>query len=163
MGDGMGRFPESKRFNEFSFVRDIIVRYKPTTQTVNNSSTLVYDTALGFPIGPGQIWRIDYSILYNSGTTPDWKAALTVPTGASVYLRGIGGDAAGTLAEAHSIVSGTAISFQGTGANRLLTLEAVIIVGVTAGVCQLQWAQNSANASDTKVLEGSHLVAVRIR
>lgn len=157
------RFKQPKRFEDFTFQRETITRYKSADETVNNSSTLQDDADLVFPIGPGQLRSVRYVILYTSGATPDIKFAVTIPSGATLYLRGIGGNAAGTLAEAHSIVSGTAISFQGTGANRLLTLEAVVKAGTVGGLVQLQWAQDTANASDTTVLAGSHLLATLVR
>ena len=69
------RFKQPKRFEDFTFQREVIVRYKASDQTVNGTSgdgsVLQDDDDLVFPIGPGQLRSVTYWLLYNSGATPD--------------------------------------------------------------------------------------------
>ena len=146
-----------------SGTRPPVVRFKDANETVNNSNTLQNDNDLVIPVGVNQVWWIEFHLVYNSGATPDIQFAVTVPSGSTLGLRGIGGNAAGTLVENHTVTSGGGLAFQGDGANRLLTLECWISVSTTPGYAQLQWAQNTANVSDTTVLAGSHLLAWQIR
>ena len=138
-----------------------IVR-KTANQTVNNSIVLVNDTALLFAIAANEVWEFTLIPIHNSGTTPDIKFCIIGPAGASAYYIAVHENSLGAVALDRGIL-GDEITFGGTASNRITgTIKGIVINGATAGNLQLQWAQATANASNTIVLANSCLIANRL-
>jgi hypothetical protein len=142
-----------------------VIAYKTTDETVNNSTTLQNDDALLIPLEPSEAWVFNASLRYSSGTTPDIKFAFTVPGSSGISWGPMAGGrwvAAGTFTQTDNVAaSGAALDFMGSGAGTWLAVAGVVTAD-SSGNLQLQWAQNTANASDTKVLAGSRLQAWRV-
>jgi hypothetical protein len=119
--------------------------------TVNNSTTLV--DALEFEALANKKYMVFASLHFDSGATPDIKFGWSVPSGA-----------AGNWNMQHDNVqnglgSTDAVSCSG---NDSTMLHAGIVIGGTAGTVKLQFAQNTADASDTDLMAGSSLIAVQV-
>lgn len=126
---------------------------KTADETVNNSASLQDDDELKFDVGANQKWCGLIFLRHNTGTTPDIKVDFSVPSGASVY----------TAHTNENSKSGGAVAIlTGTGNNAYMMLSFLVVVSSTAGTVNMQWAQNTADASDTKVLAGSMLIIKRI-
>lgn len=70
---------------------------------------------------------------------------------------------AGGADEEHFVhASGTSSNYIGAGTNRGILIMGWVVNSTNAGNVQLQWAQNTADASDTKVKAGSWLVAYKM-
>jgi len=139
-----------------------LLTVKKTSETVNNSTTLQDDDELKFHIDPDETWEIEYGLLIDSGATPDFKASFSVPSGCSINYA-----VATQLAGAPAIFYGTtgAIILDGFGAGTpyFQIVRAMFRNGATKGDVVLQWAQNTLNASDTKVLADSYLKGFRLK
>lgn len=152
--------------DEFNKARAVV---KAAGQIVNNSATLVNDAELLATVDASTVYAFTAMIFFTSGTTPDIKFAFTFPTGATCAWGHIGlltsasptGDADfGSYSSATSGVSG--VSAAGTTGVQLVLLTGSISVGSTAGTLQLQWAQNTATASDTTLHAGSTLAITQV-
>jgi hypothetical protein len=132
------------------------VAFKTSTQTVNNSTTLVSDTQLFIAVAANTNCIFTSRFLYTSGTTPDIKFGFTYPVGAtgSYTLYGIAAGGA-TLNAFHQVETSVGALEGGTAI--ACTMTGSWTIGATAGVVQLRWAQNTANASNTQVLAGSFI------
>lgn len=135
-----------------------LVAYKAVDETVNNNATLQDDDALFVPVLASATYEMRCHVFYNSGATPDIKFGWTGPSGAD--LRWMSIDAFNTTWLKKPI--GGTVSIGTTGVDEGALFVGTLITSTTAGILQLQWAQNGANASDTKVLAGSSLVLRRI-
>lgn len=137
---------------------------KGSDETVNNSNTYQNDDDLVLAVGANEIYEMIIFIFYNSGATPDFKRQWTVPTGGA--LKGTTHDKIGQIgANGTPLVvqdGSYAYNYTGTGADALIMEWYVYIGGGNAGNVQLQWAQAVADASDTKVLKGSCILARRV-
>ena len=143
----------------FADLDDVKVVHKSADQIVNNSTTLVNDTHLFFAVGANEVWWFSIFLRTKSGTTPDFKWAFTAPDGATITSGaccGVGGSPVNELSGL------TGFNFSGTGANAVKDWWNIAIIAGTAGNIQFQWAQNTANASDTKVLANSCIIAHRL-
>jgi hypothetical protein len=127
---------------------------KTADETVNNSAVLQNDDELLLAVGANEDWVIDLYLIIETTGVADFKWAFTVPTGGVIK---------GVLAFASTIVEFDATAaklvlfgFDTAGAGYWVRLR--YIGGANAGNIQLQWAQNTAQASDTKVLEGSYIL-----
>ena len=135
--------------------------YKSADEVVNNSSALQDDNHLLFALAATGEWEFECNLWFDSGTTPDFKFAFTSPASSTLYVANSG---VNTSAVAYheapvAVASGTSVNLETTGAG---TIRHVNIMGYvrtagTSGNLQLQWAQNTANASDTTVRRGSAL------
>lgn len=135
---------------------------KTADQTVNNSTTLVNDDHLLLALGANEVWAFHLCPLVNSGATPDIKFGWTVPSGASGYWNYTGQNAGATTTNTFDIITGGTNARGGFAGSLPFVLHGIVICGATAGNLQFQWAQNTANASDTKVLTNSYLIATQL-
>jgi len=132
---------------------------KSVEQIVNNSSTFVDDDELFFAATASKVYGFYLVIHLISGGTPDIKTKFTLPSGAVGTISGAGLQG-GTAGASQDI---TVSDFHATNnTNQNLAFVGRIIMDTTAGNCNLQWAQNVATASNTKVLAGSYLIVWEI-
>lgn len=143
-------------------------KYKTADETVNNSTTFQDDDHLSFAIAANEVWAFEMFLYYTIASgNPGIKVKFTVPascTGQGTVYIGAGVlDSSSTSLNNffYSIGTGfnfaligfTGVSFFGSGA---------IINSTNAGTVTLQWAQNSAVASDCKLKQGSYLNLKRL-
>lgn len=141
--------------------------YKSSDQSVNNSTTLVNDSALLFAVPANQTWQFEAMILDSIGVDgsqnyPGLKAAFTVPTGATLDWGVVVGAKNGRISG-----SGTPFTVFGplglaTASSDLVVIQGRVANGANAGNCQFQFAQSMAQVANTTVLTGSVLRAWRV-
>lgn len=143
-----------------------LVAYKSGDQSVTSSTTLVNDSALAVPVEANAVYKVELLIYYAGGThaTADFKYNFTFPSGAgSASVRYLGLSTALAI-QYGTVVLGGAGAFGTNGTGNILTvdLEFNLTTSSTAGNLQLQWAQNTSNATATTVKAGSIMTARRI-
>ena len=146
----------SVKFDRRVPVPAFVIR-KTADETVNASNTLQNDDDFYFYMDASQSWNVDLQLAMNSGATPDFKAAWTVQSGGSAV--GTKTLAAGTRSWVTDFTAAEA--YDGTGAASAIAMNVNLVNSTTAGLFRLQWAQNTSDASDTKVLINSVMVARR--
>jgi hypothetical protein len=153
--------------DNFNMTMHTIAR-KSADQIVNNSTTLVNDTHLFAPVLANEVWLIHAWVLFDSGTTPDIKFAWTVPASAT-FSWGFPSSDAGTANWANlgspvalATTASIAIVSLGAGTVQGVNMTGIAVIAGTAGNVQLQWAQNTLNASNTTVRLNSALVGCRL-
>jgi hypothetical protein len=151
----------------------IIVR-KLADETVNNSAVLQDDDHLLLPVVANARYIFEIQLLLSSPNgTADWKFGWTFPTGTTMFwgaqVVGTGSTTLVQFGAAFDSQAPTTLWDQATVAaigGAAITggfhARGVIRAGGTAGNVKLQWAQNTANASDSKLLADSVLIAHRI-
>lgn len=139
--------------NATSELRPVFKR-KTSDETVNNSATLQNDDHLFLSVAASTTYELDGVLHYNSGTTPDFKFGWTVPTGLTMKytVQAVSGSFNGFSQDQTTIPA-----IDGQGVDVAAVLTGIVIVSTTAGTLTLQWAQNTANASNTIVRAGSYL------
>lgn len=136
---------------------------KGSDQNVNNSTTLVNDSALTLGYGVGT-YRFEICSQYSAGTTADFKWALTF-TNATVNFINVGLDTALAYLPAvfTGYTSGTANTQGGAGVG---SPRAVHIIGnmvsTVAGTLTFQFAQNVAVVENCTSRSGSHMILTRL-
>jgi hypothetical protein len=135
---------------------------KSGTQTVNGSDVLTNATGMSVSVEANAVYLMDFALYYNSGTTPDIKFGITVPSGATGTWGGVGYDFSSTLLSFGPINITTALGFGGLAADRAAMITGELTVSSTAGTVQLQFAQSTSNASNTNLLGGSRMLLRRI-
>lgn len=134
---------------------------KTADEIVNNSTTLQNDDHLAWAIGINECWYFDWLLYFTIGSgDPNIKMAFTVPAGASGFLRchvdespdGVGTT---TTVDVQSATITTTFNLGAAGTLTSVHLKGFVINGANAGTIQLQWAQNSAVASNLTLKLGS--------
>ena len=140
---------------------------KTMDQTLNNSAVYVDDDALVLPVKATERWSIFFLLRESQAASAgNPRCQFTVPAGA-VFLWHASGDIA-ILATAVTGLTDRAAGGDfictdlGAAGTRAYYIWGVYLGAAAAGILKFRWRQNSANASDTKVLAGSHIVARRI-
>lgn len=135
--------------------------YMTSDQTFTQSNTTMQNvTEMVFAVGANEIWAFTLMIIVDSGATPDLKWQFTVPSGGSLHGTAIQLDPAGAN-EIKATLAANPLDIVGTGAGlprAVCVCIGEITNGSTAGNLQLQGAQNTSDASDSKLIAGSYLV-----
>jgi len=128
---------------------------KKADETVNSSTVLQDDDEILFAANASKTYYCYIDILLNSGVTPDFKWGISVPTDATA----IGIDGYWKSSGPVTTRDVTSVDTTGTtGNNESIHMSFRVINATNAGNVTLQWAQNTSDAGDTKVLEGSTMV-----
>lgn len=130
---------------------------KKVDEIVNNSTTLQADDELLFSANANKTYGF-LLVLFLVGTTiADIKLNFSLPTSASgrwSFPNLLRSDQTVTSGD---LLSANALPFAAPANQFVIFIGHIKVLG-TAGACTLQWAQNTAEVSDLKVLEGSYLV-----
>jgi hypothetical protein len=127
--------------------------------TVNATATLQPDDELFFSVGANETWTFRFMLQANSNVNPDFKFAVTAPTGATCKVSTADHEAAVSVANLGCGVSTGLVT--GNTTNDLYEVVGTVTNGANAGTVQLQWAQNTANAANSTIYAGSSVLATR--
>lgn len=141
-------------------VRGVYAR-KTADETVNNSTTLQNDDHLLVSVAANAVYDFKLILHYNSGTTPDLKVGWSVPSGTTMVWGGYIADTTGAVTSVAALTQTSVQAIGGSGSNIYQFFSGVVVTSTTAGTLQLQWAQNTLTASDSKILAGSELTLIR--
>ena len=131
---------------------------KTADETVNNSTTVQNDNDLKITVAASEIWAIYLFILHNSSAVADFKIGFSDPGGgATLRWAAVSGS---TPVALNAIASTENIA--GAGADRKVDYAGVYVGGTAAGTLNFQWAQQTAEVSDTKVLANSYILAFKL-
>lgn len=126
--------------------------FATSDQTVNNSDTLTDDSTLQFSMDANRIYHIRGTIIYDTDGVADFKCKWTGPANptevTTVIVDGLGNH---TIFNSYDTLTNDVSS----SARYAITFSAVVKNGANAGTFKFQFAQNTANASDTKRKAGS--------
>ena len=136
-----------------------IVR-KTSDQTVNNSDVLVNDSQLFLPVLANEIWFVHVRMRVQTKDTPALKAAITCPAGGVVRAHQFFESYA--MLEYYNAGNPMAFTNAGDTTDAQAIINILYVGGANAGNLQVQWAQQTANATDSKVLTNSYLIASRL-
>jgi len=129
--------------------------------TKNANDTLGDVTGLAFAIPASQVWGFEVIAQALIGATPDIKVAITAPVGATATGLAIRYDAAAPVAvRVTDWTAAQALASAAAGVG--LHLFGTVVNSTTAGIVQLQAAQNTSTAEDTIIYAQSLLRAWRI-
>jgi hypothetical protein len=141
---------------------------KTSDQSIASSTTLTNDTELAVTVAANEIWAFEWVLMIAANVTANAKIAFTFPTGGTLALTGSGSDAAGTFTrfrQSSTTTPTTASTISGTAFYAVpdaTVLQGTFVNGGTGGTLQLQWAQNTSNASATIMKRGSAVYGRKI-
>lgn len=128
---------------------------KPTDESLASSATLQNDNDLVLPLVANATYLLQMQLGYEGGTAgaSDLKIGWTFPTGTTIRWMAIGNSTTPTFGSAVGKSESTVVGFATNGAGVLQSLfvSGEVTVSSTAGNLQLQWAQNTINATATIV------------
>lgn len=141
-----------------------VYKRKTADETVNNSTTYQDDDTLQFATVVGQHWEVVAVLgVSQAADTPKikfrWNPSTGSLTSGSWFMAGEDDDGADTVSAGFSASD---MVIQTVTCSSVGVLIRATFSSVPTGTVALQWAQNVADASDTKVLTGSWLYARRI-
>jgi hypothetical protein len=135
---------------------------KAADETVNNSAAYQDDDDLTFAVKSGETWAVTLSLIFSTGTTPQLKVQMASPGGSTGRMMATS-QYSSTQAIATLNVIGSGVRFQlGSAASQYAAIIDAYVTAGADGNVTVQWAQFTANASDTTVHAGSFLAAHRV-
>lgn len=145
------------------------IAIKTADETVNNSATVQDDDHLTIPNVAAGTYILDMLLVGNAGNaTPLLKINLNFAGAFGTRSRAIGTLVSASGTQFGNFQDGALGGFNGDSAsiNWALTVTQIKITGVLvltgSGTLKLQWAQNSAHVSDTKIFSGSYIKLQKI-
>ncbi|MEU0667195.1 hypothetical protein ABZ508_02540 [Streptomyces lavendulocolor] len=155
--------------DQFNALRnDTGYAHKTADEAVTSSTTLQNDNHLLVSLAANSQYEIVLRMAAQGSASGDIKLAWTLPAGATSqrFCRGPDtsstGSSAATTVRSNGLTNGhtTAINYGVFSTSQQSFIEEILYVttGATAGVAQLQWAQNAVDATATTVVAGSHIV-----
>ena len=133
---------------------------KSADETVNNSAALQNDNHLTFAVDANDEWTFRFVVQAQSGVTPGLQFAVTAPSGATCDISFI--DAEGAVTSSNVACGVSSGLLAGNGVTDVYEITGSVRNGATAGNVTLQWAQQTADASNTTVYAGSYLNAIPV-
>ena len=124
-----------------------------------NNTTLANVPGLTVALAASSVYLLFATFVYNSGAVPDFKFGFNGPAGYSGWQE-FYGSTGGFSTQQFSIAT-LGMILDGTAADQPVFIRGQVVT-TTAGDLQFQAAQNTANASNTKVLANSSILAVKI-
>jgi len=143
-----------------------VVRKTADGSPVNNSTTLVNDPELLFAVGASDIWEITVLLRVTTTAAADFKWLFTLPASGTAratdsYAIGITSSTQ-KLTFAYDAVAAQTVLIGSDATDFWYLIWLIYVGGGTAGNVQLQWAQYAAEATDTKVLANSFIIAHKL-
>ena len=135
-----------------------------TAQQTINDSTTFQTTTITRAVGADEDWAFQIYLIYNSGSTPDLKLEWSgIPSGGSGNWSALGYKASGAFDLQSNANLATDITAGGQGAAFAIVISGVYIGASASGTLQRDFAQNTANASNTTIDVGSWALFTQIR
>lgn len=140
---------------------------KSSDETVNNSSTYQSDDALTISLEASSTYYIEVVAFYSTNDTADFKFRQSYSGSvSSVYFTNEFNVPAGdTMLRERTYTTigqeGSTGTASGGGTHGMARMVIALNTS-TSGTWAFQWAQQTADASDTKVLQGSHIKVLKI-
>lgn len=139
---------------------------KPATTTRSATTTLADDPHLKFAVVAGAKYIFQFRVFFDTTAAADFKLGLngpSSPTGVRFRRFAIapGGTAMSAIGVSTAYNGGTAITGTGTTGG-YAECYGILFNGANAGDVAFAWAQNTSDAGNTSVLEGSMLHYARI-
>lgn len=143
---------------------------KTADQSVTSSTALVNDTALSVTVAANATYQLMDCVLFYNGAaqgTADLKFQFTGPAGSTLNMTALAfptsGGFGGTVFSGITGLSATRTAGTNGSSNTLpALLYGTLVTTATAGTFQLQWAQNTSNATATIIKAGSVLTLYRV-
>ncbi|MGW4493735.1 hypothetical protein [Streptomyces sp. NPDC004376] len=146
-------------------------RYKSATLD-RATNTLADDPDLTVSLDAGAVYHVEFHLHFAATDTARFRTAWTVPSGATGNRSAVGPDQGQILSSTSSGGTGrygvhnftTACTYGTRNDNTLqcTALEEANVTTTTAGVCALQWAQATTNATASRLAAGSFMRVTRI-
>ncbi|AWT42549.1 MULTISPECIES: hypothetical protein [Streptomyces] len=143
-----------------------------TANLDRTSATLTDDPELTMQLDANAVYHIEFHLFHAAVNAARFRTAWTVPSGATGTRSALGPDQGVILSSTSSGGQGrfgvhaftTACIYGSRDDNTLLcySVEASTLFTTTAGACALQWAQQTASATFTRLAQGSYMRATRI-
>lgn len=145
---------------------------RTTDSAAKTDNTIASDTQLLWAVASGQIWAVEgFLIVSSANVTHDFKMGWSVPAGTTIQWGALSSiDVANTSwsimavtatpnplrSESQAIDTGSRAGIHG------VSLAGIVVAGGTAGNVVLQWAQNTTDAGELKLLTNSFLRLTRL-
>jgi hypothetical protein len=153
--------------NVVPIIKRVEVARVVANKIINNDTVLSDVPELAIELTANEIIQFQLNLLYKGDQAADLKLGFVIPTSATIWwspINGILTDTVNGIVEQPVIFNTSSTIQLGTlaaGATKVATIAGEIKTFGTAGTFKVQVAQNTANASDTTVLNGSYLEVKR--
>lgn len=135
-----------------------------------STTTLADDPDLTLTLAASATYEVTFRLYYAALDAAKFKTAWTVPSGASGFRSAVGAGTASTDATAattsrfgaHNFTTAITYGTRNHATNLCFAMETAVLTTSSSGTLALQWAQDTSNATATRLAAGSFLRVKRI-
>jgi len=131
---------------------------KKSDEIVNNSVTLQDDDELFLAVAKNTTYFVILTLFLDSTAVANFKYNMSIPAGAT-SLRTNANIESGLATATNNWVGDDVILTNGN--DQVFVVFGTIKVGATGGKIQLRWAQNTAEVSNSELLQGSSMLVFK--
>src|SRR3990167_3404815 len=145
-----------------------IIARRAADSSAKTNDTLANDTTLLWAVAANEVWFFDIWATWSGAkTTHDLKVGWSVPASAAMSW----GPVSGTFQWTPQAAASSPVAILGAAGTAALggisgtlgpVISGIVVVSSTAGNMNLQWAQNTTDAGELKMLANSFLRATRL-
>lgn len=128
----------------------------PANQAITSSAALV-SLGLSTPIAANQTVKVRYVVPFSVGATGGVRVQVAVPAGGTAFVAAIylANTVAPSVTNAVQTTSAAFTNALANAGNHFLIIDVTVVNGATAGVVDLQGAQNTSDALTLTFLRGA--------
>lgn len=157
-------FPTAADFNTYPLQQHHV--WKPSNESVANSTTLQNDDHLVIPVSANTTYFIQGMLIYSGLAAADMAFKWSVPSGSTFdWVSDALGSTATTLTDQISHTAQGAANQPAFGAIdggiAVAPVKGILVVGSVAGFLRATWAQSFTNGTAIVMQAGSYLMARR--
>lgn len=149
---------------------DSQMKYKAATESVTSSTTLQNDDIFSWSVLANSAYALSGYVVYDGAQSSagGLKTTFTGPASSSMFYTNFGGsdETSGSLSTHNMVIQGLTgtrnMPTQVTASTMSFSPKGTLVVGVTAGTLQFQWAQAVSNGTATRIMGGSWMKLEKI-
>lgn len=139
---------------------------KSGTQSISSNTTLQLDNDLAVPVAANAIYTVHVMVLYGGPAAADLKMLFRTPTSGAFtgVAQALTGAGSAQTDNQNLPVTGNSSDVYGTfgSGTQTFTMLGKLTTAGTAGNFQVEWAQNTSNATQVQVFGNSFLDLRRV-
>lgn len=139
-----------------------ITGYRTSDLSRASDTSITNDPVLLVALAANSVYKVTLSIGYNGPTSNGLKWALNRPSGATGRISGVYWNTSFLSRSVDVAAASTVAGTEGTSVNEGFVLSGIVSTSGSSGNLNFAWGQNSSSATNTTVLTGSYLDAVKV-
>lgn len=142
---------------------NVLIARKTADETKNSDATLANDTDMQVTVAANTTYLFEGALFFNSNSSPDIQFGINIPSGrVDVGQHTVQSATNTTKTAIFHTVDASAQTMATNGTDFISVLSGTVEIAGTGGTVAMMWSQQTSNAADTIMYEGSFIKLTEI-